>query len=237
MSAPNLSLWQIEESILGLSEIIESPDTTEEEKQAARAEIERWAEAEVAKVDRVRAFLRHCKVMEDAAKFEAMTMKSRGERWGERAKRLKEICMAVMDRRGVKRLEGQSGVLRIQVNGGKVALKITNEGLVPEEYVGYHGYISSTAWRILRSLISANAWDLWSGRQDVQMERRPMQEAMRKILETKCPKCEGMKMFSEIGPFVPDPNGAIPCEDCGGTGHMLVPGAELEERGQQLRVE
>lgn len=161
MSTPNLTLWRIEESIIGLQEIIESPDTSEDEKQTAFSEMAAWVQREVEKVDGVRAWLRHCAVMEDAAKFEAAAMNARAKRWAERARRIKDICLTFMEIRGLKRLEGQSGVLRMHGNGGYQPLKIARPDLVPDEYRVYALKIAAHDWKQLqRILLLADAGDL-----------------------------------------------------------------------------
>jgi hypothetical protein len=230
----SISLWDIEQSVLGLSEIIESPDTTDDEKQAARGELERWAEAEVAKVDKVRGFLKHCTLMASAAYAESKVMAERQAMWEGRARRLKEICLAVMDARGVKRLEGQSGVLRIQANGGKQALKITNEGLVPDEYCETTVTFRTPQWnQVVRSLSPAAQQNVAA---NCRIVRAPKGEAIRAALDATCKACGGSGgavTTSTIGTFIRQ----NPCANCNGTGHGIVPGAELAERGQQLRVE
>lgn len=226
------SLWDIEASILGLAEIMESQEVTEEERAAARSEMERWVKAEVGKVDRIRGFLKHCAMMEASAKDEAEVMQVRANIWENRARRLKDLVLAAMGASGQKRIEGRTGLLRVQANGGKLPLKITRADLVPENLVGYYGFIAANAWGWLRSKIGTEAWNQWSGRQDVQMERRPMQEAIRKALEMKCAVCDGEGHYEPTGEMQPKP-----CSECNGTGRGTVPGAELEPRQNHLRCE
>ncbi len=229
----NLSLWQIEDSIIGLQEIIEAPESTEEEKAAARGELDRWVQEEVGKVDRVRAFLRHCAVMSDAAKFEADAMKRRGDQWAERGRRLKEICISAMQARGVKRLEGQSGVLRVQKAGGLQALNITNEALIPEAFRIHTIVLKSFEWlalcRVLRSSQEPAIAGLIECAQAAKVSNDT--EAIRKAMETPCCMCEG------TGHFLQADGPDLECQECRGTGRQLVPGAELAERKSTLRVE
>lgn len=223
-----ISLWDIEQSIITLSEIIESPETTEDEKAAARGELERWTQAEIAKVDRVRAFLRHCAVMSDAAKFEADAMRRRGDQWAERGRRLKEICIAAMQASGQKRLEGQSGVLRIQAAGGKQALTITDERLVPPQYKTYTYTFthSQLVWLCKHVNIPGEVKG-----PTIAMDT----EAIRKALDTPCKACGGAGYTGHI--YSGEESENVPCVDCNGSGRMLVPGAELAPRVQVLRVE
>lgn len=229
----NISLWQIEDSIIGLSEIIESPEASEEEKAAARAELERWTQEEVCKVDRVRNFLRHCQVMSDAAKFESDAMRRRGQQWEERGKRMKEIIIAAMQARGVKRLEGQSGVLRTQSAGGKQALVITNESLIPEEMCDTTVTFQTRTWQRIIERLELDVQEEIARK--CKMARLPNNEAIRKALETPCAACGGSGIMGHI--YSGEASENVPCAECNGTGRSLVPGAEFAPRGVSLRVE
>jgi len=224
-----LTLWAIEESILGLAEVIESPDATQEEKAIAQQELVAWTEREVTKVDRVRAFLRHCETMEQAAKLEKQRMDSLATVWANRAKRLKDICLSIMQHRDVKRLEGATGVIRRQANGGKLALVIDRADLVPPKYktFTYTFTHSQLVWLCKHVNIPGEVHG-----PDARMD----ESAIRKALETNCAVCEGNGKVYSPNPGM-DEAEMISCSQCDGTGHQLVPGARLEERGEHVRVE
>lgn len=197
----SLSLWAIEESIMGLTEIIESPDASEDERAAAKNELERWILEEIGKVDRVRGFLKHCDMMEAAAKAEARAMSARAKLWADRASRLKQISLAVMEARGVKRLEGRGGVLRRQGNGGLQRLKIGNETIVPEEYYRYGLTMDFEDWIV------------------VQAQLKIYPECLRRLLASVTKQINTDKIRHDLQ---------------SGIG---VPGCELEDRAEHLRVE
>jgi len=152
------TLRDIEQSISGLLEILEDPNITEEERGTAQQELSRWVGEEVGKVDRVRGFLRHCRIMKDIAEQEAKDIAARAKIWEDRRRRLSEICMMVMDERGVKRLEGATGVLRIQTNGGQQKLNVAQPELVPDEFRVYRLSLSiQDAETISRALADSGA--------------------------------------------------------------------------------
>ena len=226
-----VSLWTIEATVLELSEIIESPDTSDEEKNVAKQELAKWVEASVMKVDRVRAFLKHCEIMESAAKDEAAAMKARAEKWGNRARRLKDLCLAAMNAAGKKRVEGRSGVLRIQANGGKQPMNITNESLIPETYRLYKIHLNAGEWLAIQKLIL----DRPNGERTLReiMTRVTSvvdEQKVRHELESKCEQCGG------AGRLISTPAQNV-CAECDGSGRKRVPGAELESRGEHLRCE
>ncbi len=223
----NLTLWEIESSLMGLIEIREDPNSSEEEKAVADSEIQKYVEAEIKKVDRIRNFLRHCDLMADAAKFEADAMRRRGQQWEERGRRLKELCITAMNARGQKRLEGQSGTLRIQAAGGKRALKITRDDLVPNQYrvATIVANYSMARTLPLEDICASGGSVKWSS--DT--------EAIRKAMDTPCQSCKGSGgsiTMSTIGTFIKQD----PCEDCRGTGYTVVAGCCLEPRKESLRV-
>lgn len=172
----SLTLWDIESGLQELVLAREEAETDEQRSQCDEA-IRAYVKAEVQKVDGIRAYLKHCDLMEAAAKQEAQRLTAKAKMWEVRRERLKEICQAVMGEVGKRRLEGRVGVLRIQQNGGKRPVLLNAPAMVPEELCQYEGRISGAAWERLRYLLSqvcASAQDAFFGRQDVQMERKPM---------------------------------------------------------------
>lgn len=151
-----LSLYTIESHLSNLIEMREQtlaslklaesegdlPQTIErlnEEAVEIEAAIQLYIKTEITKVDNIRAFWRHCELMRDAAKAEAETQVQRAKAWGSRLDRLKEICRAVMETIPFpagkpKKLEGRTGALYLKANGGKQAVEVTDESLVPDEF-------------------------------------------------------------------------------------------------------
>ncbi len=163
----NLTLWDIETGLRDLM-LAREEAATEAEVQACDDALQAYAQAEVAKADNIRNYLRHCELMAAAAKEESLRLAARAQMWTNRKDRLKSICQVVMESMGKRRIEGRLGVLRIQGNGGKRPVLVQSPAMVPEEYCVYEGSISGRAWALLATLAPA-----WCGREDVQMERRP----------------------------------------------------------------
>lgn len=148
-----LSLYAIESDLVNLIEMREQATeemlaikdgSTPEHDAAMEAiavidnQIREYITAEIRKVDNIRAFWRHCELMRDAAKEEARVQSDRSKAWGARLDRLKATCALVMESIPFpagkpKKLEGRTGVLLLKANGGKQAVEVTDESLVPDE--------------------------------------------------------------------------------------------------------
>jgi hypothetical protein len=145
--------------------------------------IAEYVRSEVRKVDGIRAYLKHWQMLSAAAKAESEIQGARHRALENRINRLKEISRAAMEEIGVKRLEGTTGVLRVQKNGGKVPVVVTDPLLVPDEYVVYEGRIRGVAWAAVRDF-GPNGW---IQREDVQMERKVLANAIQADLEKGIP--------------------------------------------------
>src|SRR5689334_17521402 len=108
MSAPNVSLWDIEQSVAQLVSLLDDPDISEDERAVAVSELERWVCAEVRKVDSIRALIRNCDQREaealaaakDASK-ELQIQKERAAVFANRRERVKSFAMAAMNAMGL----------------------------------------------------------------------------------------------------------------------------------------
>src|SRR5882757_1557114 len=129
----DLSLFSIESGLHELFDAWQNAETPEQ-LEAAEVAIRACAEAEVRKVDNIRRYWRACDQMAAAAKHEAATQTERARLWESRRDRLKAVVYAVMDQFGLKKLEGQTGQLLLKGNGGKQAVEIHDELLVPDEF-------------------------------------------------------------------------------------------------------
>lgn len=129
-----MSIYDLQATLVGLMDIVTDPEVTPEERTVAEQEIARYVAAEIVKVDGIRAYLRHCDMMEAAAKQERDIQAERAQAWGSRAKRLKQFCLDAMGISGKRKLEGRTGVLSISGNGGLQPLVIDDEKLIPEGY-------------------------------------------------------------------------------------------------------
>ena len=218
-----ISLWDLSTGLadaLAAREEAQTPD----EILAADLAIEAYKPAEIAKIDSVAAYLRHCQLMSMAAKMEAERMAKKARAWEGRRKRLLDFVQRCMEAMGRKRLEGRVNTLRLQDNGGLQPVSVQgwdndaerwtdDPGLLPDHLcwatirMPYHQWKALKTERYLTSL----------GEQ-VRVLRTPNLAEVREALETPCPECEGG------------------CALCGGSGHASVPGATLLPRGSHVRV-
>lgn len=215
------SVYVIDETLSSLMLMREEPDLTDAERAAIDSQIEQWMAAEVEKVDRVRAYLKHCDVMIEAAQAEADAQAARAKTWMARRARLANIVQYVMEAQQRRRCEGATGVLRLQGNGGKRALTITDASLVPDEYKRVVVTFSLSQWE--RLVREHPTFAIIGEPPPPHIDTA----AVRKALEQKCEVCGGL----------PAHEPADVCKACNGTGGGHVPGAHLAERGQHLRVE
>lgn len=207
--------------------------------QSARAELEtiesqirEYVTAEIRKVDGIRAYWKHAELMRDAAKAEAATQAERAKAWDDRLKRLKDTCLMVMETIPFpagkpKKLEGRTGAIYLKGNGGKQAVEISDESLVPDEMCTVTVTFNALIWRetlkeedrkwpnvILPALIG---------------KRVPSLSLIGEELQKACGKCNGVG-----APW--NNSSSIPCVDCGGSGKRSVPGARLLDRGEHVEI-
>lgn len=237
-----LSLYEIESQLADLvvfreeaaAEHAAAPEGSLErrEKQDALAAIDNaireYLQAELRKVDGVRSFWRHAELMRDAARAEAAAQTARAEVWGARLDRLKTMCQLVMEAMPwpagkTKKLEGRTGSLILKGNGGRQAVEITNEALIPDEYKRLRVTMSPRDLDlILRLLENAEVPD--------GLVIGPAAPGLAEISEgllKPCHKCKG------IGAKWNN-SSSVPCDACGGTGLAGVPGARLVPRGSHV---
>lgn len=217
-----ITLYGIEQALLDLAAIVTDPEAAPEEREVAEQELQRYLAAEVAKVDGVRAFVRHCEAMAAEADKEAKATAQRAKIWQNRADRVKGFAMAAMQEAGKTKLEGAAGSLSIQANGGLQALTITDPALVPDEYKTFTLEMAHAEWKVLKPICDRHR--IGPARAVVS------NKLVRAALEADCEHCNSRGELS-----MPDAE-LITCAACDGTGQGFVPGARLEPRGQQLRV-
>ncbi len=212
----DLSLFGIESGLHELFDAWQNAETPEE-VVAAEVAIRACAEAEVRKVDGIRRYWRACDQMAAAAKHEAATQTERARLWESRRERLKAVVYAVMDQFKLKKLEGQTGQLLLKGNGGKQAVDIYDESLVPEFYKTITVSMALSQWNALLRLAEV------TGVADAKSTISPSNSLIAEVLNRNCPLCEG--------------EGALKgCAECGGSGKQSVPGCRLAPRGQHVEV-
>lgn len=234
------NLIEMREQTLASLKLAESegdlPQTIErlnEEAVEIEAAIQLYIKTEIAKVDNIRAFWRHCELMRDAAKAEAETQAQRAKAWGSRLDRLKEICRAVMETIPFPagkphKLEGRTGSLTLKANGGKQAVEITDESLVPDEFTRKTVTLSPLLWNdVLNELSDKMIKRLVA--EAVESKRIVSLSLIGEALQKPCAACNGVG-----APW--NNSASVPCPECGGSGCAGVPGARLAERGQHVEV-
>ena len=224
MSDKSLTLWSIEDSLVqligaredALSDMGISEDERRDQLQVIDNALADYIRQEITKVDNVRSYLLHCRLMADAARAERAAMEARVRLWEARESRLKEICILALDSAAKKRVEGKTGSLSVRGNGGVQPLVIYQPDIVPDEQCVWAGTVGPATWRRIQMLAIADP--------QTKLERQPSNAAIREALGKPCPECGTL----------PAPSDA--CQTCGGTGTMGVPGAHLEPRGRSLVV-
>ena len=257
--ANSLSLWDIDSGIMELVSAREQVqddlaymDANETnpldyaEKKAELAEVEKclveYLQKEIQKVDSIHGFIRYATATAKAAREEAQLFTDKARRLEANVERVKAICMSVMVAMGKKRLEGTAGrTLRIQGNGGK-------EPLVVDGWDSEKGKWNSNAtsalpreFQIATIKMPMSAYLKYCAIewQAVLVDTEPANARIREELEKTCGECHGKEperccngidCGCQGKPIEP------PCDACNGTGHRIVPGARIAERGAHLRV-
>lgn len=109
-------------------EMIESPEL----KKEAEAEIARYLEAEVRKVDGINGYLVQCEANRGACKAEIERLKDRIAAWDAREDRVRKYTQDVMERFELKKLEGRTATFSLRSVPASVV--ITDEAEIPEEF-------------------------------------------------------------------------------------------------------
>lgn len=121
-----------------------------------------------------------------------------------------------------KRLEGNKGAILRKTNGGKAALIISNEALLPDEVCDMVGFLSAAQWARVPPAVRE-----WLG---INLRRSPNNALIREALAKPCEQCGGAGTFTS--PCSPTP---VKCSACDGSKTARVPGARLD-RGQHIEV-
>lgn len=206
--------------------------------QSARGELEtietqirEYVAAEIKKVDGIRAFWKHAELMRDGAKAESATQAERAKAWDDRLKRLKETCLVVMEQIPFpagkpKKLEGRTGALYLKGNGGKQAVEISDESLVPPDFCTVTVTMLQEEWEnVLRF---ADEFHFF-GFDPKVAPSVPSLSLIGAELEKACEECNGVG-----APW--NNSASVPCGSCLGTGKRSVPGARLAAKGQHVEV-
>ena len=241
-----LSLYQLESQLSELIEMREQavadrktavgaePAEKTREIEAIDNAIREYITAEIRKVDGIRAFWRHCELMAQAAKEEADVQAVRSKAWRNRLDRLKDTVKLVMEtipfpEGKPKKLEGRTGALYLKANGGKQAVEIHDESLVPDELCMVTATMPGDFWESVVDAFAAKneCYDLEEKHSPCRVTRVPSLSLIAERLAQKCTRCAGNGDLIIQG---------IVCDECGGSGRQSVPGARFAERGNHVEV-
>ena len=183
-----------------------------------------------AKVDSVRHVWKRIEVLIQEAADEVKFQSKRGQHLKEDLERLKDYCQRCMELIDWKpgkprKLEGRSGYLLLKGNGGRPAVEVYDESLVPDDLCTVTVTMNATSWAILAS---DDAYG--SALRKCQAPRVPSLSLIAARLSEVClaPGCrDGIWHHPELAEDAP-------CPECGGSGKRSVPGARLKEPGTHV---
>ena len=162
--------------------------------------------------------------MRDAAKEEARVQSERSKAWGARLDRLKATCALVMESIPFpagkpKKLEGRTGALYLKANGGKQAVEVTDESLVPDELCTVTVTMPMDVWKNLCGSAAPALKLLEAAAPQLKLSPRvPSLSLILSRLSDACPKCNGACSHSGDGT---QGHIQVMCPECGGSGHQL----------------
>lgn len=244
-----LSLYTLESQ---LSELIEMREATSDSLREARSkdldpehakdaerleeelaviddQIREYITAEIRKVDGIRAFWRHCELMAQAAKEEAETQAARSKAWRNRLDRLKQTVQLVMETIPFpagkpRKLEGRTGALLLKGNGGRPAVEVYDESLIPNECKTVTITMTVPRWyEVLDEIDMVGVTGVTIG------PSLPSLSLIAEQLAKPCTLCCGSKTITRPAELRGDET--VDCPDCGGSGKASVSGARLKPVG------
>lgn len=124
---------------------------TAEQQAEIHADIARWINAELSKVDGITRYLAHCKAQQRFAAEEIERLQARKAAFESRADRLKQCVIIAMGALEKERLEGHTSTLTLQRCPPSV--DITDETAVPAEYKAATITVSGETWERLRPML------------------------------------------------------------------------------------
>ena len=220
--ALELTLYQIEDDLLSLLDIRDEA-ANENDIDALKAideQLVEYAKAEVRKADGIAHHWRNFEARVAAKKAESKRLAAEARLDEERLDRLKSMVQFAMEsfewRAGKPRvIEGKTCKLYLKRNGGRPAVEISDESLVPDEFCTVTVAMNAISWAILaRDDVYGPALS------KVRALRAPSLTLIAEQLSRNCEACGG--------------DGNFDCPECGGTGKQSVPGARFAPVGQHV---
>lgn len=233
MTAPNLSLYNIETGLLELlafrEEVMSDPDAspTEQQETAARIDqqIREYVTAEIRKVDGIAHHLREFERRAEIDRAEAKRIIDRARGWEQRHDRLEQVVKDVMLMTGNQKLEGEHNTLKLRANPASVDVR--QPELLPRFLQRVTVTLTRFVWEnVLRLAFDERVSGIVTPLLDAKVtEPEPMKSAIAE--ELKCTACRNVKAKREK------------CAECGMTGLSKtgVPGCVLVQNGVSLQVE
>ena len=189
-----------------------------------------------AKVDSVRHVWKRIEVLIQEAADEAKFQQARGQHLKADLERLKDYCQRCMEliewKPGKPRkLEGHSGAIYLKGNGGRPAVEVYDESLLPEEFKRITVTMSLDLWMQYGTAA-------FSG---LEVEIKPWPPSLSMISARLSEACKGrgcdqgkiLNPEQDLNAPI-DENTVINCPECGGSGKASVPGARFKDPGSHV---
>ena len=234
------SLYLLESNIAQLLEIRQDlliPDPVEDQDRLVALEtVERQLTelfgAEVRKVDNIRRVWAHLEMVADAAAIEQKRQAERARLAKAQLERLKQGVKEAMQSMPwapgkTRKIEGETGVLMLKANGGKQAVEITDEALIPDEFCEITATFRADEFAELSRILEEFNKDYGDAPVTCRNVKKSVSITLvAAALTEKCLACNGTGWKAA----------EIQCKVCGGEGHEGVPGARLAERGEHVEM-
>ena len=142
------TLYQIVEHLDALYDT-EALAETAEEQAAIQADIARWIEAEIRKVDAVAGSLRYYKQQQQNADEEIARLEKRKAIFASRYDRTKQCVIVAMELLKLRRLDGRTNTITLQPC--PVSVDVTDESAVPIDYKHVTVTMPAVTWEWLQT--------------------------------------------------------------------------------------
>ena len=127
----SLTLYEISDHLVSLLDTFDLCET-DEQRAECNAEIERYVDAQIRKVDSFCRFLSHLESQTELAEKEIKRLKAREAVFANLLERLEKYAIFTMQRNNLRKLDGDTAKLMLRVNTRGV--DIDNEELVPAKF-------------------------------------------------------------------------------------------------------
>lgn len=170
-----MSLFQLEEGLALLAEVVE----TEAPDEAIDQALTDYMAAAVDKRDRVAGFIRYCEAMVEAAKAEEERLCLRRRRFESQVKRLKDGVIRLMDALGYSKLEGRTSTLAKRKC--PPAVLVTDAQKVPSRFKRHTVMLPLDLWHELLAAVPAELRakvEAWMLKQETTIELSHLKSAV-----------------------------------------------------------